>query len=214
MNTFTNTLIASTLAVAVVGPASADVLFLDVFISDKVLKVDVKPSSCKNTKLDFATSTLVLTNEIADGEGGFEDLFELEEAGFWELEGFTWVEVESDLGGIYTTKKIDKDLTPSMFEWDLGDCIDVTDAVGTIQFCTGLAEVIQKSLIVQGCGAMTNVQSALLSVTKSQIKLSKKGDRAKVDFQVEGEYINTKNNAKAKKVKLTIKGKNYDKVGI
>ena len=61
---------------------------------------------------------------------------------------------------------------------------------------------------------MTLGQSNTLDVKKSQIKLSKKGDRAKVDFQLEGEYINTKNNSKAKKVKVKIKGTKYDKVGI
>jgi hypothetical protein len=217
MSKFTNTLIASTLAVAVAGPASADVdfggyLFADAFVSNKTLKVKVNPSNCKTTKFDFATSTLKLTNEI-EGEG--KDLFEFEEAGFWELEGFTWTDLDPDLAGIYTTRKLDKELTPSMHRADLGYCLD--EQVGTDpdvfeQECIGLAEVIQTSLVLEGCGAMTNAQSILLDVTKSQIKLSKNGDRAKVDFQVEGNYINTKKDAKAKKVKVTIKGSNYDKV--
>jgi hypothetical protein len=217
MSKFTNTLIASTLAVAVAGPASADVdfggyLFADAFVSNKTLKVKVNPSNCKTTKFDFATSTLKLTNEIADGDG-FKDLFEFEEAGFWELEGFTWTDLDPDLAGIYTTRKLDKELTPSMHRTDLGYCADIDDGEGgLVQDCIGLAEVIQTSLIAQGCGRMTNVQSLLLDVTKSQIKFSKKGDRAKVDIQVEGEYINTKGDLKAKKVKVTIKGSNYDKV--
>jgi hypothetical protein len=215
MSKFTKTLIASTLAVAVAGPASADIdyFFAEAFVSDKVLKVKVNPSSCKTTKFDFATSTLKLTNGLFDNSGTDpvldEDLFDFEEAGFWELEGFTWTALDPDLAGIYTTRKIDKDLTPSMHREDLGGCFDATiDGDG----CTGLAEVIQTSLIAQGCGRMTNVQSLLLDVTKSQIKLSKNGDRAKVDFKVEGTYVNTKKDNKSKKVKLTIKGKNYDKV--
>jgi hypothetical protein len=218
MSKFTNTLIASTLAVAVAGPVSADdILFTDTFISDKKLTVKVNAANCKNTKFDFATSKLVLTNGIFDGEVLVDDLFELEEAGFWTLEGFTWTDLEPDLGGIYTTKKIEKELTPSMYEHDLGICLDVDVGITDPLFeqqCTGLAEVIQTSLILQGCGAMTNVQSALLDVKKSQIRFSKNGTRGKVDFQVEGEYINLKGNTNARKVKLTVKGNRYDLVGI
>ena len=213
MNTFTKTLIATALAVTVAGPAAANgggIPFDDEFVSDKPLKVNISPANCKNTKFDFATSKLELSNQIfVDGEVD-EDLLDFEGAGFWNLEGFTWTIATPDLFGIYTTKKIDKDLTASMYEGDLGGCAEVT--IPEADACFGLAEAIQTAVIVEGCGFMTFAQSNTLEVTKSNIKLSKNGDRAKVDFKVEGEYVNTKGSSnKDKKVRLTIKGKNYDK---
>jgi hypothetical protein len=103
MSKLTKTMIASALAVAVAGPAAADEpYFFETFVSDKALKVKISGGNCKTTKFDFATSMLVLTNEI-EVEEGFEDLFDFEQAGFWGLEGFTWAEVDSDVFGIYTT---------------------------------------------------------------------------------------------------------------
>ena len=103
-----------------------------------------------------------------------------------------------------------------MHEADLGSCINddvgIDPGIPGLE-CWGLAEVIQTALITEGCGIMTTVQANTLKVTKSDIKFSKKGDRAKVDFKVEGEYVNTKGSTnKDKKVNLTIKGKNYDRV--
>jgi hypothetical protein len=212
MSKFTETLIASVLAVAVAGPAAADVDFADTFVSNKPLKVKITGGNCKTTKFDFATSTLGLGEEIDFDEGLLRSVFP--GSGYYELSGFTWAVGPVDMVGNYVTRKIDKDLTASIWEGNLGGC--VTDEAGIdipgLQ-CEGIAEVIQTALIKEGCGAMTLVQSNTLEITKGQIKLSKKGDRAKVDFKVEGTYANTKKSSiQEKKVKFTIKGKNYDKV--
>ena len=51
----------------------------------------------------------------------------------------------------------------------------------------------------------TDIQSLALTITKGQVKLSKKGDRAKVDIKVEGKYgLDNKN------VKVQIKSAGMD----
>ena len=112
MSKFTKAIIASALAVAVSGPAAADLPFYDVYISDKPLKVNISGGNCKNTKVDFATSTLELFNEIDE----IDELTEVHGAGFWELFGFPWAEVDTDIGGLFTTWMFDKDLTAGLFE--------------------------------------------------------------------------------------------------
>jgi hypothetical protein len=192
MSKFTKTLIASALAVAVTGPVSAEVKEHGSFIGTDLV-FQVKPQGCKNSKTAKLSSSLEFFN-----------LADYTQSGYYELDAFFLGE-GVDVEGEYIERKVGKDLTMNLYRADLGDCLIIdTDLV-----CDGIAEGIQLALIANSCGAMTDAQSLLLTVTKGQTKLSKKGDRAKVDFKIEGNYYNTKKN-KVRKVTATIKSPKMD----
>ena len=217
MSKFTKSLIAAALAVAVAGPAAAEVPIAGTFVTTKDTKVQVKPQGCKSTKLEFPSATLdFFAGGQIPGVGGPVDVPGVfNESGYYELSGFVWGG-NTDMFGNYIERKVGKDLTASIANFDVGECFnDPLDAPDLGLQCTGIAEVIQTALILEGCGLMTELQSEFLEVTKGKITLSKKGTRAKVDFVVEGDYVNTKgNNVNDKGVKVTIKGSKFDFVGI
>jgi hypothetical protein len=199
MSKFTKPMIASVLAVAVAGPAAAAVDDNGTFVTTKATKAQVSPSNCKNTKFEFPAATLEFYSDEGT-EDGFAN------SGTYDLTGFTWA-FATDLYGNFIERKVGKDLTASIYSPDLGGCFREGEEAPLL--CVGIAEVIQTSLILKNCGAMTDVQSRLLDVTKGQIKLSKKGTQAKINYKVEGTYFNTKS-SKEKKVKFTLKGSKFD----
>jgi len=194
MSKFTNTLIASVLAVAVAGPAAAEVAENGYFAGTNT-KAQVKPSSCKN-----------VTIEVPQSELFFEDNFGSRESGFWDLDLSVAIGEEESIGGRYIERKVGKDLTGSLNVEDLGRC--QTDGAG-VRTCDGIAAVIVSVVESSDCGGtMSDTQTDALTVTKGNVKLSNKGTRAKVDFKIEGEFTNDK--GKAKKVQATIKGSKMD----
>ena len=197
MSKFTKTLIASVLAVAVAGPAAAEVAENGVFKGTK-MTIQIKPGSCKNTKVDVALSELE-----------FESDSSYTESGYWYLEATDSIADYKDIEGAYIERKLGKDLTGSIYSPDLGECVPpVAPEVG-LQ-CTGIVEVVRDYVQdAEGCnGSMNILQANDFSVTKGNVKLSKKGTRAKVDFKVEAQFTNAKE--KDKKVTATIKSPNMD----
>ena len=192
MSKFTKTMIASVLAVAVAGPAAADVKENGDFVGTKTT-AKITPSGCKNSKVDIAQASLY-----------FEDDPGYPESGSWDFTAFNTTESAS-MDGWYIERKVGKDLTAALDSDDLGGCFPVgIDG----EDCDGIVGQIQDHLAAESCGAMTLLQGNAFTVTKGQIKLSKNGDRAKLDMQVEGEYTDTK--SKVKKVKATVKANKMD----
>ena len=190
MSTLMKTVIASVLAVAVTGPAAADpLLFPGIYVGDN-LRVQIAPQGCKKFKTDKLPSQLV-----------FDSAPTARQAGNFALTGYT-VLGTGDIDGVWIEKKVEKDLTLAVDSADVGNCI--------AGVCTGIAEQIQDWLAFETCGAMTDIQSDLLTVTKGQVKLSKDATVAKIDIMVEGEYLNTDLNAK--KVKVKVKSTKMDYV--
>ena len=197
MSKFTNTLIASVLAVAVAGPATAEVAENGYFKGTNT-KAQVKPSSCKNASIDLALSEL-----------SFQSTDSQTESGFWDLTVSDAINQSSEISGRYIERKIGKDLTGSLDTSDLGECR--VDAGGRL--CDGIVAVIVDVVESTDCGGTMSVeQSQAFTVTKGNVKLSKKGTRAKVDFKIEGQFTNDKD--KVKKVQATIKGSKMDFVAV
>ena len=195
MSKFTNTLIASVLAVAVAGPAAAEVAENGYFAGTNT-KAQVKPSSCKNVTIEVPQSQLY-----------FEDNFGSRESGFWDLDLSVAIGEEESIGGRYIERQVGKDLTGSLDSSDLGGC--ETDSQNGIRVCGGIVAVIVATVESADCGgSMSDDQANAFTVTKGNVKLSKKGTRAKVDFKIEGEFTNDKD--KVKKVQATIKGSKMD----
>lgn len=195
MSKFSKSLIASVLAVAVAGPAAAAVNE-DGSFNGTNLKAKVIPSSCKN-----------VTIEVPQSELEFQSTDSQTESGFWDLYLSVAIGENEVISGRYIERKVGKDLTGSLNTSDLGECDGIN--VDETRNCDGIAAVIVSVVESADCGgSMSDAQSQALTVTKGNVKLSKKGERAKVDFRVEGEFTNDK--GKLKKVKATIKGSKMD----
>ena len=190
MSKLTNILIATALAFAVTGTAAAEVAGLQ--WSGSKLKVQIKPNSCKNFNSGNKEGTIrAWPFEHAVNQG------------HWMLTGYSFGD-DATLDGDYIERKVGKDLTVSLFSHDLGGCETIMD----VQSCWGIVGEIQDYLSSESCGAMTDAQANDFSLTKGQVKLSKSGERAKVNSKVEGEYTTTK--GKVTKVNATIKSPNMD----
>jgi len=172
MSKFTNTLIASVLAVAVAGPAAAEVAENGVFKGTK-MTIQIKPNSCKNLKVDVALSEL---DFLSDSD--------YTESGEWFLEATDSISDYKDIEGVYIERKLGKDLTGSIYSPDLGECLPAGEGETGLQ-CTGIVEVVRDYVQAVECGgSMDILQANDFSVTKGNVRLSKKGTRAKVDFKV------------------------------
>jgi len=190
MSKFTNTLIATALAVTVTGTAAADVAGLQ--WSGSKLKVQIKPNSCKNFNSGNKEGTVrAWPFEHAVNQG------------HWMLTGYSFGD-NNIVDGEYIERKVGKDLTASLFSHVLGGCETIMD----VQTCHGIVGEIQDYLSDESCGAMTDAQANDFSLTKGKVTLSKNGERLKADFKVEGEYTTTKGNVT--KVKATLKSPNMD----
>ena len=178
MSTFTKTLIASAMAVAVAGPAAADVKDNGAFRGTKTT-LKVKPSGCPNATVKNITTDL-----------GFYP--EAPSAGCWavDLEDYLGSTEDAHLEGGYIERKFGKDLTGSLFSGSL---------FGLLGAMEGYLEGEAKC-DVAGEAVITDA-----FIKKGNVKLSKNGDQAKLDFQIDGKYTNDSN--KTKNIKATIKGK-------
>ena len=192
MSTLMKTMIASVLAVAVTGPAMADVKENGTFIGDSG-KFKITVQGCKNFSINKRDSVMM-----------FEDDSEYPESGYWYLGAF-FLGKGGDIDGMYIERKVGKDLTLSMDYEDLGMCAHIDNVPELALECTGIAEAIQAYLIEEDCGLMTAEQSHELTITKGQVKLSRDGDTAKVDIKVEGVY-----GSDDKKVTFQIKSAGMD----
>jgi len=177
MNTFTKTLIASAMAVAVAGPAAADVKSDGAFRGTKTT-LKVKPSGCPNATVKNITTDL-----------GFYP--EAPSAGCWavDLEDYLGSTEDAHLEGGYIERKFGKDLTGSLFSGSL---------FGLLSAMEGYLEDEAKCDTVDA-----DIDDAFIK--KGNVKLSKNGDQAKLDFQIDGKYTN--DSGKTKNIKATIKGK-------
>ena len=115
-------------------------------------------------------------------------------AGCWAFTGVRSSGEVEFLGGLYIERKVGKDLTMSLGAESLIDGVidEINDYLLSEPKC-------DYSLL----GGDLDVSDFL--VKKGNGKLSKKGDRIKLDLQVEGKYTN--DSGKTKNVKAKIKGK-------
>jgi len=197
MSKFTKSLIAAALAVAVAGPAAADGVMENGTYNGTKMKIQIKPSTCKNVNVDVPQAELELDNDSS-----------YRQAGYWYLTGSVTIGDDDEIEGYYVERKVGKDLTGSLYEPDLGSC-GLDSSTPPVRVCDGIVGRIVDVVESSECGgSMSITQSNDFIVTKGNVKLSKKGERAKVDFKLEGEFTNDK--GKVKKVQATIKSPNMD----
>jgi len=179
MNTFTKTLIASAMAIAVAGPATADVKDTGAFRGTKTT-VKITPSGCPNDK------TKDITSEI-----GFYP--EGPSAGCWSMDLLDYFGTDDDyhVEGPYVERKFGKDLSGSLFSPSFS---------GLVGAMEDYLEGESKCDVADGEDVIDDPY-----IKKGNVRISKNGDRAKVDFQVDGKYTN--DSGKTKNVKAKINGK-------
>lgn len=195
MSKFLKTLIASVLAVAVAGPATADVNKTGAYKGSKTT-LSVKPVGCPNSKeKDIQTQ---IGFGVLDEFRGFDIEFPL--AGCW---GFTAVKSDDELillGGLYIERKVGKQLTMSL--------------TGPALLDGAIDEINQYLLSESKCDYSLvegDIDPSDFFLKKGNGLLSKNGERFKLELQVEGKYTN--DSGETKKVKAMIKGKlDYDPI--
>mgnify|MGYP003702740673 FL=1 len=177
MSKFTKTLIASAMAVAVAGPAAADVKDTGAFRGTKTT-VKITPSGCPNAKIKDIVSEI-----------GFYP--QQPSAGCWSMDLLDYFGTDNDyhVEGGYIERKFGKDLTSSLFEFSADTLVwEMEDYLASESKCDTVDGFIDDAYIKKG-----------------NVKISKNGDRAKLDLQVDGEYTN--DSGKTKKVKAKVSGK-------
>ena len=177
MSKFTKTMIASALAVAVAGPAAADVKDTGAFRGTKTT-VQINPQGCPNAKIKNLTS----------GVGFYP---QGPSAGCWSMDllDFFGTDLDYHVEGPYVERKFGKELTGSLFPSSFSGLVsEMENYIEDEPKCDTVFPDIDGAYIKKG-----------------SVKLSKNGDKAKVDFQVDGKYEN--DSGKTKNVKATIKGK-------
>ena len=187
MSIFTKTLTATAVAVVMSSPAAADINGKgDVdgaFVGSKTT-VKIKPAGCPNATVKDIDTVI-----------GFGDLSQFLEfdymphAGCWGMAGFSFDEF-GFVGGAFIERKIGKDLTMSLTAESLFD---------------GIVDEVYYYLDSESKCDLDDMDWDDFVVKKGNGKLSKNGDRIKVDIQVDGKYMTTDD--KEKNVKATIKGK-------
>jgi hypothetical protein len=219
MNTFTKTLIASAMAVAVAGTASANPKFVGGYSGDKT-KLKISSSGCPNAKATNQTSVVGFAPGIAEWNDGV-DRFSLDVAfaGCWRLtgaEGILEPEIFDSLRGTYIERKVGKDLTMALTETSLYGL--EFDDIGLDKLETGIVGAMNAHLISESkcdvsifslVAPWKGVDPTTVEVKKGQTKISKNGEKVKVDIQVDAKYNN--DSGKNKKIKAKISGKmDYD----
>ena len=201
MSKFMKILIASALAVAVAGPATAvddlpifgDVKTLGVFTGSKT-KISINPAGCPsdneknlNTVIGFGAMAWDLEDDTNLVE------VDIAFAGCWSMSGHSFG-VEQELDGAYIERKVGKDLTLALTREDLLGVIEEID-----DYLVAESKCDVEVFGVNG----VNVSSMI--VKKGNAKLSKNGDQVKVNIQIDGDYTN--DSGKTKNVKTKVKGK-------
>ena len=187
MSKFTKTLTAAAVAVAVSGPVAASDLKeggLNGAYKGSKTTVSITPSGCPNAK-----------EKNIDTVVGFHELEPF--AGCWGLTGYTFYE-QAGLEGGYIERKVGKDLTMSLegssFYSVLDEMYEYLDATSKCDFDNE-----------EGDSVLYDDPE----VKKAQGKLSKNGEKLKVDMEVTSKYMTT--NGKTKNVKAKVSGKlDYD----
>ena len=194
MSKFTKTLIASALAVAVAGPAAADVKTLGTFIGDKS-KLSISPAGCPNLKLNKQQTSM----GFGDLDFLVPDVEGLAFAGCWGLAAFGWGDVDV-IGGAYIERKINKkDLVAK----------EATLALSGLTLARIIEEMDDHLWSESKCDVdilgPNGVNILSVYVKKAESKFSKNGDRVKVDIQVDGDYDT--DDGKTKNIKAKVSGK-------
>ena len=126
MSTFTKTLVATAMAVAVVGTATADPKFAGLYSGSKT-KISISPSGCPNdTEKNLDTVIGFTPWSISEIGFGAEVESFVAFAGCWGMTGFSFGQ-EEELDGIYIERKVGKDLTMALTDEDLAGIIDEMD---------------------------------------------------------------------------------------
>jgi hypothetical protein len=215
MNTFTKTLIASAMAVAVAGTASAGPKFIGAYQGDKTT-LKITPAGCPNAKANKQTTFI----GFAPGSYGFIGEFEefninIPFSGCWSMTGVGGIlepDVFDFLRGIYIEKKVDKDLTMALTFRSLFGFVEEDPFLGLLD--GGIVGAMNAHLISESkCDvslltAITpwrGVDPTSVIVKKGQTKISKNGEQVKVDIRVDAKYND--DNGKNKNIKAKIKGK-------
>ena len=202
MNTFTKTLIASAMAVAVAGTASADPKFAGVYSGGKT-KMDITPCGCPNAKAKNVTTVVSFAPGIFEWFNVGLDKFEVNIpfAGCWEMSGLAGLidpDLDDRLVGSYIERKPGKDLTMATTLFSLDEIVDAMNY--------HLVTESKCDVALIGVGAdLKGVDPLSVTLKKGNGKLSKNGERVKVDIQIDATYDNDSD--KNKKIKAKINGK-------
>lgn len=193
MRRFTRTMIAAALAVVVAGSAAAEVKTLGVFTGSKT-SVKITPAGCPNDSEKNVSTTIGFGEmDFLVGEGVDQFRGGLPFAGCWSMSGFSLGE-EATLAGIYIERKVGQDLTMALTAHSFYD--QIVDEINEYL----LSESKCDYSLLGG-----DIDPLDFIVKKGNGKLSKNGDRVKVNIQVDGEYTN--DSGKTKNVKAKIRGK-------
>ena len=195
---FTKTMIASAMAVAMAGPAAADVPDGpgDVY-EDGRATVQISPAGCKNLKVEF---------DARVGFGNVEDFEEFDFAfpfaGCWAMTGFQFDDV-GVMSGLRIARKVDNGNSESR-----GDAKDLTMSLSGDSLYDGIVDAMDNYLDTADaskCG-YDDFEDTLWEyavVKKAQGKFSKNQEKLKVDIQVDSKYDNDK--GKMKNIKAKVK---------
>ena len=208
MNTFTKTLIASAMAVAVAGTASANPKFLGVYSGGKTT-LKITPSGCPNASAKNQTTVVAFTPAIEEviGENIVFDV-NIPFSGCWAMTGIGAIidpDLEDAISGTYIERKVGKDLTMAATLFSIEEIVDAMDFHLVTE---GKCDVSLAAVEVGTQG----VQSSTVTLKKGNGKLSKNGDRVKVDIQIDAKYKNGK--SQEKNIKAKINGKMDYSVGV
>ena len=193
MRTFTKTLIASAMAVAVAGPVSANPNFAGVYAGSKT-DIKVNPSGCPNGSLKNQSTAVGFAPAVYD----FVDFgVDIPFSGCWALTNLGGI-IDEDidrLQGIYIERKVGKDLTMA---FTLDTVEDVVDVMNLHLVTESKCDV---SAIIPGQG----VDPLSVTVQKANGKLSKNGERLNLNIDIRGKYDSSSKDDR--NIKATIKGK-------
>lgn len=180
MKVSTKNIIASVLAVAMAGPAAAEVNRQGVFEGDNST-LKIIPTGCPNSKEKNIESII--------GFGSISELgLTFPNAGCWFFAGEKSDSEVIFLGGLYIEKKVSKDLTMSLTGESLLDSV--------------IDEVYEHFLSEPKCDHVDGLDPDSFYVKKGEGKLSKNGDRINLNILVYGSYENDRGNNMLIKTKI------------
>ena len=193
MSRFTRSMIATALTIAVAGPVAAEVKTLGVFTGSKT-SVKITPAGCPNDSEKNLSTTIGFGDmDFLLGDGVDQIRVSMPFAGCWSMSGFSFGE-EATLTGTYIERKVGQDLTMALTAHSFYD--QIVDEINEYLLSESKCDY---SLLAGDIDPLDFI------VKKGNGKLSKNGDRVKVDIKVDGEYTN--DSGKTKNVKAKIHGK-------
>ena len=180
MKVSTKNIIASVLAVAMAGPAAAEVNRHGVFEGDNAT-LKIIPTGCPNSN-DKNIESIIGFGSISELGQTFPN------AGCWFFAGEKPDNEVIFLDGLYIEKKVSKDLTMSLTGESLLDSI--------------VDEVNEHFLSEPRCDYVGGLDPDDFYVKKGSGKLSKNGDRINLNILVYGSYKNDRGNSFLIKTKI------------